>query len=110
MYFEKFLPTERDIQRYPHLAKGECFQNSIYECIVCTVEKYKHLKIHRIDDQPIHNLLHFQEIKNALLGENVVAVEIYPKAADFKDGSHTYHLWTWDGIEVPNLALMPKYS
>lgn len=112
MHLIRFTPTAADIKRYPHLANGDCFKDTsnTYECIVCRVDKYTHLKIHRIDDRPVHNYLDFQKIKNGLLGEEVVAVEVYPKQSDFKDGSHTYHIWTWEGIQTPNLAAMPKYS
>ena len=107
-----FTPTKEDIQRYPHFKNGDCYKDvsGTYECVLCIVGKYRHLKIHRIDDMPIHNYMDFQAIKNQVLGEGVVAVEVYPRASYVKGGGHTYHLWTWDGIETPNLALMPKYS
>lgn len=60
---------------------------------------YKHLRIIRVDGQPIHNF-----------GEDIIAVEVYPKKADFKNGSNTYHLWTWDEIKVPNLIEIYQYN
>lgn len=51
-------------------------------------EEYEHLLIQRIDNQPIHNYMDLQEIKNNLLGEDVVAVEIYPKKDDLMNGAN----------------------
>ena len=51
-----------------------------------------------------------QEIKNDLLGKDTIAIEVYPKECDFKDGSNTYHLWTWKDIKVPNLLGLYQYN
>ena len=52
-----------------------------------------HLIIRRLDRQPIHNWPHFQYIKNALLGPECEAVEIYPPETQLVDEKHHYHLW-----------------
>ena len=51
-----------------------------------------------------------QEIKNDLLGEDVMAVEVFPKKDDLCNESNTCHLWTWKGIELPNLIDIEGYS
>jgi len=70
----------------------------------------KHLRVSLLNEDPIHNWMDLQEIKNDLFGEEVVALEVYPKVSDFKNGSNTYHLWTWPEIEVPNLAQLYTYN
>ncbi|MBF0554492.1 MAG: hypothetical protein HQK96_08070 [Nitrospirae bacterium] len=74
------------------------------------VNGFRHLRIGRIDDQMIHCFMDMQEIKNDLWGVDTVAVEVYPAKADLKDRSNTYHLWTWNGIRVPNLMELYMYK
>lgn len=108
--FVEFNPTKNDIKRYIHFKSAEkSFKNNVYEVLLNQLGKYIHLRIHRIDNKPIHNCLELQEIKNKVLGENVIAIEVYPKQVDYKNGSHTYHLWTWKNIEVPNLKNFKRY-
>jgi hypothetical protein len=111
MEYLEFTPTALDIERYPHLKNGSCYRtgDGIYEMVLNKIDKYTHLRIHRVDDAPVHDFMDLYEIKNRILGEDVIAVEAYPKKSDFKNGSHTYHLWTWDNIETPNLSNFPKY-
>lgn len=72
----------------------------------------RHLRIQGHNSEPIHNWMDMQEIKNIIWGEEVVAVEVYPAASQFKDGSNTYHLWTWPGLDaiVPNLLTLYEYA
>jgi hypothetical protein len=71
----------------------------------------RHLRIHEDGCKaPIHNFMDMQEIKNTLWGEETIAVEVYPPASQFKDGSNTYHLWTWPDIEFPNLKTLYEYA
>ena len=110
--YDIFSPTELDIKKNPHFQNLlKCWQTQCgtYHILYSCIGKYIHLRIQRIDNKPVHNYMDFQQIKNDLLGEDVIAIEIYPKKSDFKNGSHTYHLWTWEGIETPNLADFPKY-
>jgi hypothetical protein len=89
-----------------------CWQteDGIYDILFDEIRGFKHLRICRIDRKPIHNFMDMQEIKNDLWGEDVIAIEVYPKQSDFKNGSNTYHLWTWSGIYVPNLAQLYEYQ
>jgi hypothetical protein len=70
----------------------------------------KHLRIRRLDDKPIPDYQVFQQIKNRFLGEDVVAVQVFPKVSDYVDNTNTYHLFTWEGIDVPNLKTMYEYK
>lgn len=72
----------------------------------------RHLRVQAWGKEPIHSWMDMQEIKNLLWGNETVAVEIYPAASQFKDGSNTYHLWTWPGLAevAPNLLTLYTYA
>lgn len=70
----------------------------------------RHLRIQGALKETLHNWMDMQEIKNKIWGPETVAVEVYPAASQFKDGSNTYHLWTWPDIKVPNLLTLYEYA
>ena len=92
---------------------SKCWQTTDgkYDILYDEIGGFRHLRISRIDDQPIHNFMDMQEIKNDLWGPDIVAVEIYPRQCDFVNGSNTYHLWTWQDIYdiIPNLKNLFAY-
>ena len=51
------------------------------------------LSIKRNNRQPIHDWRELQAIKNALLGPECEAVELYPAGSRLNDGANQYHLW-----------------
>jgi hypothetical protein len=79
-----------------------------YQIFFDEIKGYKHLRIRRSDMKPVHNWRDLQTIKNDLWGKNVIAIEIYPYDSNIVDLSNSYHLWTWDGIDVPNLIEIYK--
>jgi hypothetical protein len=112
MEIESYNPTEKDKEKNLHfVAATKCFKSVDGKYLIFFIqgEKYRHLKITRKDGKPIHNYMDIQEIKNIVFGASTVAVEIYPRKKELVNGSNTYHLWTWDGIDVPNLKLLPRY-
>ena len=52
-----------------------------------------HLSIKRIDKEIIHDWRELQEIKNAILGAEIDAVEVYPAESRRIDMANQYHLW-----------------
>ena len=113
MKYTRYCPSTINRDTRPHLcAVSKCWQteDGKYDILFDEVGGFKHLRISRIDNKSIHNFMDMQEIKNDLWGEDTVAVEVYPKQHDFKNGSNTYHLWTWNNIMVPNLAELYKYK
>lgn len=58
------------------------------------------LSIKRIDKEAIHDWRHLQEIKNALVGEECEAVELYPAESRLVDTSNQYWLWCFADPEV----------
>ena len=97
---------------HPHLSTvREAFViNDKYSVLIAHTGKYTHLRVRRLDDRAIPNYQIFQQIKNKLLGENVCAVQVFPKVKDYIDNTNTYHLFTWAGMDCPNLAEMYEYA
>jgi hypothetical protein len=109
-----YTPFEPSInfQSHPHLKHiSKCWasKDGEYHILFDEIKGYKHLRISRKDKKPVHNWMDIQQIKNDILGVDVIAIEIYPKQAEFINGSNTYHIWTWEGISVPNLAELYEY-
>jgi hypothetical protein len=59
-----------------------------------------HLSIKRIDRDPIHDWRDLQEIKNALVGPENEAIEIYPAESRLVDSANQYHLWVFANPET----------
>jgi len=69
------------VDRQTDLAEGE-FKNKI-----------THLSIKRKDKRPCKSWADFQAIKNELVGQEVDAVEVYPKESNLVNTANQYHLW-----------------
>ena len=52
-----------------------------------------HLSIKRVDKGAIHDWRIMQEIKNALVGPECEAFEMYPAESRLVDSANQYHLW-----------------
>ena len=65
-----------------------------------------HLSIKRRDKRHVHDWRDLQAIKNALVGEEYEAVEIYPAESRLVDAANQYHLWVV--IEIPG-ELLPRF-
>lgn len=74
------------------------------------IDKYIHIRIHRVDDEPICNWMDIQDIKNQLIGYRKAAIQVFPESDDMINKGNTYHIWAWDGIETPNLKELYDYS
>jgi len=101
-----------DTATHPHLVTVQeaWIVNGTFKVLIAITQGVKHLRIRRLDDMPVTEYGIFQKIKNHFLGEEVVAVQVFPKASDYIDNSNTYHLFSWGGIDVPNLKTMYKYN
>ena len=80
----------------------EVYANSIYMVFVDRQtdladgelkNKITHLSIKRKDKRPCNSWADFQAIKNELVGEEVDAVEVYPKESNLVNTANQYHLW-----------------
>ncbi len=110
----EFKPTVRDKRAFQHFMYAEqCWESDDgqYWVTLNRVGRFRHVKVHRSDHATMNDFNTLQEIKNMVLGEDAVAVQVFPAQRDMIDGSNTYHLWVWEGIEgeVPNLHKIPRY-
>ena len=55
--------------------------------------KCTYITIKRKDKKAVHDWRHFQQIKNELVGNEVEAIEIYPKESRLHDTVNQYHLF-----------------
>lgn len=62
----------------------------------------RQLQVMRHDRQPIRSWQDMQRVKNEILGESAVVVEVYPAESDVVDTAHAYHLW-----EIPSGRSLP---
>jgi hypothetical protein len=84
--------------------QNEIWRNDLYQVVVRrnkTIYDAKeigmtHLSIKRIDNGSIHNWRDLQQIKNMIMNEDCVGVEIYPNENNLVDTANQYHLWVFD--------------
>ena len=90
------------------IGNAEWWQNSRY-LVIKNRENRKdglgwvwHLSFRRLDRQPVgrEHFRDFQRIKNALLGEEATAFEVYPAESNLADTSNQYHLWAYDDLRA----------
>jgi hypothetical protein len=87
---EKLFWIERSIIAMTEL---NVYQNNIYEVSVVNGSPFIRLSIRRHDLQPCKEWKHFQQIKNALIGPDHEAVELFPSESRLIDTNNEYHLW-----------------
>ncbi len=68
------------------------------------------LAIKRSDKDTIRSWRILQDIKNALVGEDATAVEIYPKETEVTDTANMYHLWVFVKGYAPIVSLVPPQN
>lgn len=88
------------------MAEQSVFLNSTYQVNVDLVHAeigpMLHVSIKRRDKQPMHDWREMQRIKNAILGEEAEAVELYPAESRLVDSANQYHLWALPpGVRFP---------
>jgi hypothetical protein len=88
--------------------RGRIAKSSMYQVVVCELEPdgdgetIVHLSIKRLDREPIHDWRALQQIKNAIVGDESEAMEIYPAESRLVDGANQYHLWCFrPGFRIP---------
>lgn len=100
--FEDAMPemTERGLE--PLRGMSRIWKNNLY--VVQVFPKPNGitlLMVRRNDAAPIRSWSDMQRIKNELMGDHRVAVEIYPAESDVVDQANMYHLWVYpDGVRL----------
>jgi len=87
---EKTLCIEEAVQKMDIL---EAYRNDLYQVGVNFFPPFAHLAIRRHDGQPCKDWLHFQQIKNEIIGPEYEAIELYPAESRLVDSSEEYRLW-----------------
>lgn len=65
------------------------------------------LVIKRSNREPIRSWRELQDIKNAIVGDDRTAVEVYPPENEVTDTGNLYHLWVFERGMALNLTLVP---
>ena len=65
------------------------------------------LAIKRADKSPIRNWRLLQDLKNAAVGFDRTAIEIYPAEQNVTDTANIYHLWVYRSGCEPSVELKP---
>ena len=68
------------------------------------------LTIKRSDREPIRAWRVLQDIKNAIMGEKSVAIEIYPKESEVTDTGNLYHLWVFRPRTGLSCTSIPSFT
>ena len=78
-----------------HAAEGaETYRNDTFQVVLVRLKcGLIHLSVKRFDQEPIHSWRDLQAIKNALVGDEREAAEIYPAESRLVDTANIYHLW-----------------
>jgi hypothetical protein len=81
--------------------EDEIWLNNIYQVNVRIVAQgaVKHLSIKRRDKVAIHDWRELQRIKNAIVGNECEAMEIYPAESRLVDTANQFHLWAFTDPE-----------
>lgn len=85
------------------IAKSSKYQVAVYENAPNGFgEPMVHLSIKRLDREPIRDWRELQLIKNAIVGEEVEAFEIFPAESRLVDAANQYHLFCFKpGVKIP---------
>lgn len=65
------------------------------------------LAIKRSDKTAIRSWRILQDIKNSIVGDESVAVEVYPRESEVTDTANMYHLWVYKAGKAPRVSLEP---
>lgn len=93
-YFEA---KERGI-KFPEGLK-DVYQNNLY--VVQFFEHASkfgiitHLHIRRNDEAPVKSWYDMQRIKDELIGQERLGIEVYPPRSQLVDGANNYHIWVF---------------
>lgn len=93
-----WTPFKRTAERYRDGA--ELWENSRYIAAVYPPQKYAegwprvvHISFKHVSNVAISDFRDMQAIKNALVGEECMSIQIFPAESQLIDGANQYHLW-----------------
>jgi hypothetical protein len=97
---DKGLHPELAVANARHLHRCAVWKNDLYQVLIDREPPHGlgpecvlwYLSIRRLDQEPIHDWRHLQQIKNELCGKEVEGVELYPAHSRVVDGANQYHM------------------
>lgn len=95
---DKFKPVDLSLRKIIPPCMTRAFENNEYMVMIYDKNETSHGNAIRAD---------LQEIKNKVFGEEVIAVEYYPKKSELIDDYNIYWLWIYpEGVlPVPKLKV-----
>jgi hypothetical protein len=104
------LAELKNSQKHLNTVEEGYIVNDFYRILVARTGKYIHIRIRRLDDKPITSFQDMQDIKNEFIGRESAAIQIFPKESDYINNTNSYHIFSWDNMDIPNLARMYQYQ
>ncbi len=112
MFAQRFKVSILEAMAMARQAASErVFVNDVYQVTMSRAHDPKmegwpsmiHLSVIRKDGGPIREWRDMQAIKNALVGPENEAIEIYPAESRLVDCGNNYHLWVFEdaGFKIP---------
>lgn len=104
------ISPEDAAEHYRTTGQDRVYINDVYLVIVRPAPAFMNhqnfaglmwLSIRRRDGKPIRNWPDLQEIKNAFLGEQGEAIEVFPAESRRVDSANQYHLFGASNMKVP---------
>ena len=87
---EKTICIEKAVQT---MAAVHVYENDLYHVDVNYTPPFAHLAIRRHDGLPCKEWMHFQQIKNEIIGPEHEAMELFPAESRLVNSANEYHLW-----------------
>ena len=75
------------------LKRARVLRSDTYQAVVLDHDGVTELSIRRLDREPMHDWRELQAIKNAVLGPEREACELYPAESRLVDTANQYWLW-----------------
>ena len=112
MKIEKINNLDAIKLNHPHLDTviDGAIVDDKYRVLIAKTGKYLHIRIRRLDDAPITSFSDMQMIKNLFVGPECTAIQVFPRESDYVNNTNTYHLFSWENMDIPNLKTLYKYA
>lgn len=104
------ITAEQAAEHYDSTGEDRVFQNDVYQVIVRPAPAFMNhqnfaglmwLSIRRRDGKPVRSWPDLQEIKNAFLGKQGEAIEVFPAESRKVDSVNQYHLFGAPHMRAP---------
>jgi len=109
------LTAERQAEMFHYLQRCEHYVNDLYHVALDRYAEHGfgrgsevwHLSIKRHTREPINDWREMQEIKSAICGAEMEAIQLYPKESRVVDTANQYHLFAFAKMSGNDLPMFP---